>query len=69
MVTFIVWNVLILLEKKTRLDFCNVIMPSKDIKILEFNQYKKWDKGPFIVYADFECLIEKTDRCKNNPEN
>ena len=21
------------------------------------------------IYADLECLIEKTDRCKNNPEN
>ena len=21
------------------------------------------------IYADLECLIEKTDRCKNNPGN
>ena len=38
-------------------------------KILKFNQYKKSDKEPFIIYADLECIIEKIDRCKNNPEN
>ena len=44
-------------------------MPSEDTKILEFNQYQKPDKAPFIIYADFECIIEKIDGCKNNPEN
>ena len=47
--------------------FCNIVMPSEETKILEFNQFQKSDKVPFI-YADFECLIEKSDRCKNNPE-
>ena len=44
-------------------------MPSEDTKILEFNQYQKSDKAPIIIYADLECLIEKTDGCKNNLEN
>ena len=44
-------------------------MPPEDTKILEFNQYQKSDKTPFVIYADLECLIEKTDGCKNNPEN
>ena len=44
-------------------------MPSEDTKILEFNQYQKFDKTPFIIYADLEYLIEKIDGCKNNPEN
>ena len=44
-------------------------MPSKDTKILEFNQYQKSDKAPFIVHADLESLIEKIDECKNNSEN
>ena len=43
-------------------------MPSEDTKILKFNQYQKSDKAPFIIYADLECAIEKTDGCKNNPE-
>ena len=44
-------------------------MPSEDTKLLEFNQYQKPYKAPFIIYADLECLIEKTDGCKNNLEN
>ena len=43
--------------------FCNVIMPSEDNKILEFNQYQKSDKAPFIIYADLECLTKKIDEC------
>ena len=37
--------------------------------MLEFNQYQKSDKAPFIIYVDLECIIEKIDGCKNNPEN
>ena len=44
-------------------------MPSEDTKILEFDQYQKADKVPFIIYADLECIIEKIDECKNSPEN
>ena len=38
-------------------------------KILKLSQYQNYDKATLIIYADFECLIEKTDGCKNNPEN
>ena len=41
-------------------------MPSEDAEKLEFNQCNKYDKTPFVIYADLECLIEKMDRCKNN---
>ena len=44
-------------------------MPFEHTKISKFNQYQKSDKTPFIIYADFECLREKTDGRKNNPEN
>ena len=44
-------------------------MPIDDTKILEFNQYQKSDKAPFIIYADLECIIEKIDGYKNNPKN
>ena len=78
MVIFIAWIVFIVLEQKKleldkkvckNKDFCSVTMPSEDTKILEFNQYQKSDKAPFIIYADLECIIEKIDGCKNNPEN
>ena len=37
----------------------NVNMPFDDTKILEFNQYQKSDKAPFIIYVDLERIIEK----------
>ena len=50
-------------------DFCNIIMPPENKKILEFNQYQKSAKAQFIIYADLECVIEKIKECKNNLEN
>ena len=44
-------------------------MLSDDIKILELNHSQKFNKAPFKIYADLECLIEKIDGCKNNPED
>ena len=44
-------------------DFCNTIMSSEDTKILEFNQYIKSDKTPFVICAGFECLLEKINGC------
>ena len=44
-------------------------MPSEDTKILEFNQYQKSNKAPFIIHPDLECIIEKIDGYKNNLEN
>ena len=32
-------------------------MLCEDTKILKFNEYKKYDKVPFIIYADLECFI------------
>ena len=39
-------------------DFCDVVMPSEDTKILEFTQYQKSDKTPFIIHADLKSLIK-----------
>ena len=50
-------------------DFCNVVKLPEDTEILEFNQYQKSDKASFIICADLECLIQKINGCKNNPEN
>ena len=49
-------------------DFCNNVLPSEDTKILGFDQQKKSEKASFIIYPDLQCLIEKIDGCKNNPE-
>ena len=56
--------VFIQLEQKTNLkvrenkDFCNIVMSSEKTKTLEFNQYHKYDRTPFI-YTDLESLIKK----------
>lgn len=49
--------------------FCNVIMSSEGIKMLEVNQYQRSDQVTFIIYANLECTIGKIDECKNDPEN
>ena len=42
-------------------------MPSEETYMSEFNQYHKPDKTSQIIYKDLESLIEKIDKCKNNP--
>ena len=43
-------------------------MPSEKNSLLEFNQYMKSDKMPYIIYVDMESLIKKIDGCANNSE-
>ena len=50
-------------------DFCKLIMPSEDIKILKLNQYQKSGNALFIIYTDRQWIIEKIDECKNIPES
>ena len=44
-------------------------MPSEKYDLLEFNQYMKSDKMPYIIYSDIKSLIRKINGCANNPEN
>ena len=37
------------------------MMPSEEIKMLQFNQYQKYDEVPFIIQVDRECVIEEID--------
>ena len=43
-------------------------MAKEKKKILEFNQYIKSNKMPYIIYLDTESLIRKIDGYSNNPE-
>ena len=56
-------------KKYVKIKIFYPVIPSKDTKILELDQYQKSDKTSFIIYADPEFLIEKIDGCKNNLEN
>ena len=42
--------------------FVMLLQTFEDTKILEFNQYQKSYKAPFIIYL--ECIIEKIDGYK-----
>ena len=42
-------------------------MPSEK-NMSKFNQYTKWQKMPYIIYADLECLVKRGEGCENNPE-
>ena len=44
-------------------------MSSEKDKILESNQYMKYDKMLYVIYADIEFLFKKIDGCANNPQN
>ena len=43
-----------------------VKMPDKSNNILKFNNFHKQQPVPFVIYADFEAIIEKIHGCKRN---
>ena len=47
--------------------YCHVEIPTKDNNIIKYNHGEKSMKLPFAIYADLECLLEKTIMCINNP--
>ena len=48
-------------------DYCDIEMPAKNNNIIKYNHGEKSMKLPFVIYADLECLLEKTSTCINNP--
>ena len=48
-------------------DFCNLKMPDVDNNTLKNKPGKKSLKNAFIIYADLECLLLKTNTCNINP--
>ena len=49
-------------------DYCHVEIPNEDTKIIKYNRGEKSLKALFVIYADFESLLEKMHSCQNNPE-
>ena len=66
--SFIMENKLKFHENVCKKDIYGIVMPSEKENVLEFNQYMISDKMACIIYVDIESLIEKIDRCANNPE-
>ena len=48
-------------------DYCHVEMPIKGNNTIKYNHGEKSIKIPFTIYADLECLLEKTSICQNDP--
>ncbi|XP_025268460.1 uncharacterized protein LOC112639278, partial [Camponotus floridanus] len=40
---------------------CAIRLPSDKDKWLEFNNYNRKERLPFVVYADLECVLTKTE--------
>lgn len=49
---------------------CKVILPSKrgNNHLLKFKNHKNKERSPFIIYADFECLLKRVEQ-PENPKN
>ena len=45
-----------------------IVMYKCLMKTIKYNQGEKSIRSPFIIYADLECLLEKTGTSYNNPE-
>ena len=43
-------------------------MPDESNKFLKYIPGEKSLKAPFIIYDDLECLLQKINTCRNNPE-
>ncbi|GBN71052.1 hypothetical protein AVEN_232186-1, partial [Araneus ventricosus] len=42
-------------------------MPSEKEKWLQFDKHRFQLPVPYVIYADFECILEKIDTCEMNP--
>ena len=40
---------------------CAILLPSEGNNFLKFNNHGMKERLPFVVYADLECIIEKTE--------
>ncbi|XP_054003311.1 uncharacterized protein LOC128889603 [Hylaeus anthracinus] len=45
-----------------KMNECAIILPDDERKWLSFDNYIRKERLPFVVYADLECILEKTDR-------
>ena len=48
--------------------FCSIRIPCEENMILKFTEYLKFNKAPYLIYADLESLIKKIWEWKINLE-
>ena len=44
-------------------------MPEEGKNILSFQNYHKQMKAPYVIYADFEALVQKIPGCERDPDS
>ncbi|XP_070170406.1 uncharacterized protein [Polyergus mexicanus] len=44
-----------------RMNECAIVLRTKDDKWLEFRNYNRKERLPFVVYADLECVLKKKE--------
>ncbi|EZA56769.1 hypothetical protein X777_03234 [Ooceraea biroi] len=44
-----------------RMNDCAIVLPNEEDKWLSFTNYNRKERIPFIVYADLECILQKTE--------
>ena len=49
-------------------DYCHIQLPNKENNILKHNLKEKSMKISFIIYGDFESILEKISACNNDPK-
>ncbi|XP_046399469.1 uncharacterized protein LOC124165964 [Ischnura elegans] len=45
-----------------------VIMPDEENKILKFTNLNRFFRIPYVIYADFECLLKDVSTCNPSPK-
>ncbi|XP_026824313.1 uncharacterized protein LOC113561693 [Ooceraea biroi] len=45
---------------------CAIVLPNEEDKWLSFTNYNRKERIPFVVYADLECILQKTG--EDNPK-
>jgi hypothetical protein len=46
---------------------CKLVLPNKPNNIIQFLNHKNKNTVPYVIYADFECIISKKEGPKCNP--
>ncbi|XP_072764631.1 uncharacterized protein [Anoplolepis gracilipes] len=52
-----------------KMNDCAIRLPSDKDKWLAFNNYNRKEQVPFVVYADLECVLRKTDKEEEAEKN
>lgn len=50
------------------MNHCKIDLPKPENNVLKFTNYSRREPAPFVVYADFECLLENVQENEDDDE-